>query len=341
MTDKDVLTTLHELASKSFSRTPNGLLFTNDLKTVYSLLLICLDLKEESAESKSILNAFNKNYPFTFTVKTAIEKMGKLELSVNMSATCMSMSYAIKPALARHLLELFMSAKLLHTPADRTRSEPKEKVLLQPTPKGVAILQKYVKDIGLKKIPDIVLSSFNSLDFFTFERSSVTDSIIHSDYLIHILFIRMMGPYPNVWSPTKPADKVPSLGTLLEYDNDSFTFENLEYSGANGFISDIANQNLHENIDNSWLSQIPEKELQKEDRVSPFAHRFFTNPDSDSHIQYYVSDSGVRLFKSKIFGKHKTAIDYSFTSKSLWQWLMDCTDIMYPKDCLLYTSRCV
>ncbi|CCD24335.1 GTPase-activating protein SST2 NDAI_0D00210 [Naumovozyma dairenensis CBS 421] len=352
MSAKDLLTTLHELASKSFNRTPNGLIFTNDLKTVYSLLLICLDLKEENPlESKSLLNAFNSNhnkdFSFTFSINEAIEVMKDLRLNVDMNATCIKVSYSIKPTLAFHLLKVFMSANLLHTPADRTRTEPKEKVLLQPTPKGVAILQKYVRDIGLKKLPEIIFSSFNSLDLFTFERSSMTDSIIHSDYLIHILFIRVMGPHANVWSPSNISDPLPSLSTLLEYSNDSFTFENMDYSHfSNGFgsISGHFNDGSHNynnnnnnatthNIDfESWLDQIPDEDLHDESRKSPFAHRFFTNPDSDSHIQYYVSDKGVRLFKSKLFGKNKTIIDYCFTTKAIWQWLMDCTDIMYPKE---------
>lgn len=326
--------TLHELASKNFRRTPNGLIFSDDLKAVYSVLLICLDLKEKSSEPRGLLKAFSKPHPFSFTVQDAVNKMSKLELQVDSNSTCIAVSYHIKETLAYHLLKVFMSAKLLHTPADRTRSEPKEKVQLQPTPKGVAIAQKYARDIGLKKIPEILLSSFNSTELFTFERSTSSDSIIHSDYLVHILFIKMMGKNKNVWSPNKASDKLPSLSKLLAYDNNSFSFENRGL-GLYGSFNKMDQSN---DIEISWSDQIPDELLQKEDRSSTFAHRFFTNPDSDSHIQYYVSDCGLRLFESKVFGKNKTIIDYCFSTKSIWQWLMDCTDIIYPKEAILVAA---
>ena len=104
---------------------------------------------------------------FSFSVDQAIEKMKNLELQVDIGTTYVNISYKIHPELAYHLLETFMAAKLLHTPADRTRAKLKDKVLLQPTPKGVNILQKYVKDIGLKDIPKVLLSELNSCLLYT------------------------------------------------------------------------------------------------------------------------------------------------------------------------------
>lgn len=329
MTSSIQTTTLHELASKSFSRTPNGLIFTDDLKTVFSVFMICLDLQNDNKGSKKWFSPFEKTvFPFSFSMGEAVERMKNLELQVDMNSTCINISYNIQSDLACHLLETFMAAKLLHTPADRTRNEPKENVLLQPTPKGVGILQKYVRDIGLKNIPKILFSDFNSMELFVFERSSATDSIIHSDYLINILFIRVMGTHPNVWSPSNQNDKIPSLSKLLEYNNDTFSFEDIEFETFNGFNK---RQMSHEK-ETPWLYQVSDPQLQNENRISPFAHKYFTNPDSDSHIQYYVSDSGLRLFKSKAFGGNKNIFDYCFTTKALWQWLMDCTDIVYPKE---------
>lgn len=329
MTSSVQTTTLHELASKSFSRTPNGLIFTDDLKTVFSVFMICLDLQDDNKGSKKWFSPFEKTiFPFSFSMEEAVERMKNLELQVDMNSTYINISYNIQPELAYHLLEAFMAAKLLHTPADRTRNEPKENVLLQPTPKGVGILQKYVRDIGLKDLPKILLSDFNSMELFVFERSSMTNSIIHSNYLINILFVRIMGSHPNVWSPTNLNDKIPSLSKLLEYNNDTFSFEDIQFETFNGFDK---RQMSHEK-EMPWLYQVSDPQLQNDSRISPFAHKYFTNPDSDSHIQYYVSDSGLRLSKSKVFGQNKTVFDYCFTTKALWQWIMDCTDIMYPKE---------
>ncbi|CCH63026.1 hypothetical protein TBLA_0J00260 [Henningerozyma blattae CBS 6284] len=322
--------TLHELSSKSFNRSSNGLIFAEDIKTVYSLLLICLDLKDTTQESKKLFGGFSKTYPYSFSLAQAFEKMNKLELKVDMNTTCISVSYSIKPELAHYLLKIFMSAKLLHTPADRTRSEPKDKVLLQPTAKGVCILQKYVRDVGLKKIPSILKSEFNSTKLFIFERNSVSDAIVHSEYLINILFARIMGPEPHIWSPNVVNEKLPTLAELLEYTNDKFTFENIVFKGDSHFEDSL----MPLELEKSWIEEIPDSLLNNESRISPFAHRFFTNPDSDAHIQYYISYNGVRICHLKVFeyDTKSTTVEYSFTSKALWQWLMDCTDIIYPKE---------
>ncbi|AAS50948.2 ABR176Cp [Eremothecium gossypii ATCC 10895] len=319
---------LHEVVSASFNRSPNNLIFTHDLKQVYSLLLICLDLKERPRDSsKNIFNALSKSFPYSFSVQDAVEKMKDLQLHVDLTTTSVHIKYAIKPDLAYNLLTLFMDAKLLHTPADRTRDAPKENVLLQPTPKGTAILQHYVSRMGLKIIPPVLKSSFNSMQLFTFERSSTSDAILHSDSFIQLLFVNAMGPEPNVWQPTNQVDKIPPLSAHLGHEN-IFSFEStvVDFCRRADYSVSCYNGNKADN-------KYERKELREKPRESPFAHRFFTNPDSDAHIQYYISEKGVRLFESKMFGK-KVLIDYSFTTKALWQWLMDCTDIMYPKEAI-------
>lgn len=322
-------TTTHELASKTVYRTPNGVIFTDDIKVIYSTFLICLDLKSESRDIKRWYSPFGKSYQaFSFSLEEGIETMRCLKLSNDMTTPSIELSYNIQPELASHLITIFMEAKLLHTPADRTRSVPKSRSILQPTPKGVSILQKYVRKIGLKRIPPILLSDFNSMEIFTFERSPVTDAIIYSDRLICILFSKMMGSCPNVWSPEKFSDKIPSLSSLLEYNSDVFSFEAVDYKAGGGY----ERSQEDEQQTPSWLDQLSTERLHDEARKSPLAHRFFTNPDSDSHVQYYSAGCGLRISKSKTFGNARILFDYCFTTKAIWQWIMDCTDIMYPKE---------
>lgn len=349
----------HRVRYDSFRRTPNGLIFTEDLKTVYSVFLICMDLQPNEPESKKLFSGiFNKTYPFTFTMKSAISTMSNLEIKDTSNTTCIRVSYSIKDALARYLLATFMEAKLLHTPADRTRNEPKEKILLQPTPKGIAILTRYCKDIGLKRIPHILVSDLNSMTLFTFERSSITDSLIHSDKLLHILLIKLMGESPNVWKPDMDADKLPTLSELLENNNDMFTFENAndyfntnfpslwaEKPGEENCVDDKTSESdntattITPNEDKAiWLEQIPDSKLMDANRKSPLAHKYFTNPDSDSHVQYYASNTGLRLFYNKQFVDPTITVKYCFTSKVLWQWIMDCTDILYPKEAITLSA---
>lgn len=317
---------------KNFRYTPNGLIFAADIKSVYSVFLICARLTDSNSDSKGFLGSFNKGYPYSFSLDNALSILKDMVVSSKETSTCITISYKLPEKFAIHLLNLFMTAKLLHSPADRTRYRVKQHVLMQPTPKGVAILRKFSRDIGLKVIPEILTSTLNSMNLFLFERSSVSDSIIQSDYLIHILFIRMMGMRPNCWSPTNKNEPLPTLGELLDCVSDTFTFENFDEMDLDRFDPNGQLQSV--GMKRSWSDQIDDDALNDHNRESPLAHKFFTNPDSDSHAQYYVSDSGLRCFHSKVFGDNKLEIDYSFTSKAIWQWLMDCTDIMYPQEAI-------
>ncbi|SCU85231.1 LAME_0D00606g1_1 [Lachancea meyersii CBS 8951] len=325
----------HELSSKTFKRTPTGLVFTEDLKRVFSILLICLDLKERPnvPHKNPLFPPFHKSYPFSFGLKEAISKMRDLMLQVDMTTTKVSVSYSIQPELARRMLKTFMDAKLLHVPADRTRAALKDGVAIQPTPKGVAVLQRYVRHTGLKDIPSILKSDLNTMELFTFERSSMTDAIIHSDYFVSLLFAKVMGLTKNVWSPDNSPDQVPTLANLLKCADDTFNFENVDFAwgawdgSGNGPTPTLSHPDAY---------SIPKS--QDQNRISPLTHRFFTNPDSTSHAQYYTSSSGLRLFKANNFADSRVSYDCVFSTKAVWQWLMDCTDIMYPKEAVTISS---
>lgn len=339
---------LHEAISKKFDRTPSGAIFTKDLKNIFSLTMICLNLQEKPEKSNKAVSFLNKHSPpFTFSLQEAIDIMADLSLSVESTSTSTTVSYSIKSELASSLLKKFMTAKLIHTPADRTRSEPKSKVLLQPTPKGVSVIQSYCKFLGFKNsnLPSILNSSFNSMDLFLFERSAVTDTVVFSEYFVHLLFIRFLGEEPNVWRATNPPDPIPSLDQRLEND-DEFDFSNFQNEAFIYTPPQLQQQNNNNNNSNNNKnasqphassslknSILPILNKKQKVRESPFAHNFFTNPESDSHVQYYVSNKGVRLYKNHKFGdKQSINIEYSFNAKAAWQWLMDCTDIMYPQE---------
>lgn len=235
-----------------------------------------------------------------------------------------------------------MTAKLIHTPADRTRAEPKNKVLLQPTPKGVAVLQSYCKIFGLKSqnsVP-ILNSNFNSMDLFVFERSAITDAIVYSEYFIHLLFSKFIGPKPNIWTPANPPDEIPSpdhrAEIVDEFDFSNFQNESFQFSSFEQYQQQ--QQTESQQSQNPSKKLIPSLNLKKtRDRESPFHHNFFTNPESDSHIQYYVSNKGVRLYHNHEFG-NSLKVEYCFNAKAAWQWLMDSTDIMYPQEAVLVSN---
>lgn len=327
--------TLHETVLKNFNRTPSGKIYEKDIKDIYSMMLLCLRLQESNG-SKRRLNYFFKNHAFTFHVNDAVQALNDLTVSIDLSRVTTVISYSIKPELGTALVKKFFAAKLLHCPTDRTRSKPKQGVLLQPTPKGVALLEDFYRNIGgtREKVPEILLSTLNSMELFKFERDPITDKILYSDYLLQLFFKKLVGKYPNVWSPHDKPDKLPNIETKLDLnDNNDFCPRSADKVNINlqHILEGVAIETTSN--DDNFSDSCNSRKFTTCDHNchSPLHHRYFTNPDSDSHVQYYVSDSGIKFHRNKIFTNHngeKVAIKYCISGKALCQWICDCTDIL-------------
>ncbi|EMG47990.1 hypothetical protein G210_1526 [Candida maltosa Xu316] len=328
---------LYEATHHKFNRTKNGKIFEKDLKDIFSLLIISLKLKRDSSLNIistpliKISNPLSKKYPFSFSLDEAMESMKKMDLSIESTNTITHISYNFKPDISLLLVTQFFKARLLHSPADRTRNEPKSNVVLQPTPKGLAIVQQFCERVGLPKadFPEILLANdFNTMELFKFDRDLNTDKILYSEYFLHLLFNTMMGPKPNVWTPSNKPDSVLPKA-LLENEK----FDNLNYSDKipeTGFsFSKFQDPGTGKNKNGTSSTSSHKSTI-----ISPFHHRYFTNPESDSHTQYYVSSVGVRLLKNKeilINPDKSITVDYCISGKAICQWIIDCTDIMNPK----------
>lgn len=356
----------NKISLKSLSRTPSGNIYHNDLKNIFSVLLFCLDLKSEVKKSPSsnlIKFSFKKQYPYSFTIEKAIDTMANLHIDLQYNSTLTKLSYEINSKFAFELLQLFYKAKLLHCPDDKTCKKilNNKKYLLQPTPKGVAILHQFCIKKGLPNIqnillPEILNSNFNSMQLMEFERHSRTDSIIHSERSDKLLFIRIMGPTINIWSPKVGPIPITLLGKNLSnilsnsknhiygtkendtvnnpLENELTFFEYLKQRQNDQINPFNCNDQVSIPLESTSINE--NDNLEEKKTYSPFYHRFFTNPDSDSHTQYYESNRGLRFFSEKqvlINGKEKI-IKNCFSGKSLIQFLMDCTDVMYPKEAL-------
>ncbi|CUM46398.1 uncharacterized protein AC631_05320 [Debaryomyces fabryi] len=337
-TSGDSSKTLHETVLKNFNKTPSGKIYENELKDIYSMMLICLELKEIQGVRMK-LNPLAKSHPYSFHIEEALEKMKHLEVKIELSKTTTTISYSIKPDLGSALLSKFFNAKLLHSPADRTRSMPKNGVLLQPTPKGVAILQDFYKKIGGKKesIPPILLSSLNSMDLFKFDRDPISDKILYSDYFLQLIFVKLVSNTPNIWSPNKKPDPLPSIDSKLDL-NECFT-DGFDFSMLGIDRTTVNLQNLYPGCEgvNFWDSQSNGSNISTEGRdkkyclISPIHHTYFTNPESDSHVQYYVSNTGVRFHQDMVFRStagEDVIVNLCISGKAICQWLCDCTDVI-------------
>ncbi|KAG7664785.1 SST2 [[Candida] subhashii] len=327
---------IHEEEARSFHRTLNGKIFQRDIRDIFAMLILGLELKE----SKSKKFTLSKSYPFSFTIEDALEKMKDLNISIELSKTVASFSYKFPPDVALTLLDRFFLAKLIHCPADRTRSTPKPHVSLQPTPKGLALVQTFYDRIASKASdhPEVLQSNLNTMDLFLFDRDLSNDRILYSRYFIHLLFATLMGPKPNIWTPNAAPDPIPEQGAKPS----SPTLFACGYNGEQGFSF---SQFQIEKSEGMKSTHKKDSKLD-EPRISPLYHRYFTNPESGSHVQYYVSDVGVRLCKDKTFTfkEPNVTFEYSVSGKAIHQWLMDCTDILNPSDacqvagCLISTG---
>lgn len=356
----------------SFQNVPGSIkMREQDLKDIFAILIMKLDLQEHLPDSSitSFLSTRRKLYPFLFSTDKALEEMQKLELIFDLQKARTVLKYDIDRKMASNLLCRFHDAKLLHCPSDRTRDELKQGLIIQPTPKGVALLVNFLSRTGIsmRKWPSIVFSSLNTMDLFFFDRRAASDRILYSNYLLYLLLIKLMGSKPHIWSSrTTPllvyypcltnsgffmelqlllagnndeifdglgegAEKIPT--ELHSYFNFGSSAELLDSSSSGSTGSKNLNVGSQA-IDEFEFKKTKPQKYQGGLTVSPFYHRYFTNPESDSHTQYYVSNTGVRLFEGKWFqddNGQKFKINLCVSGKALCQWLCDCTDIMYPK----------
>lgn len=204
-------------------------MYSNDLENIFVMLMLTIDLKEQNKKG----SIFTKNYAWSFTVEEATDKMCDMSVEINSNSTTTTISCGVKKSHhALVFLHRFMAAKYIHCPADRTRQEPKNSVLLQPTAKGIHIMERYCHRNGIHPTKNIELlfeSNYNTMQIVALERQPHSDIILQSDAFIYLLLQRFLGQGPNVYSPADGPEDLP---------------------GGNG--------------------------------ISPYAHRYFTHPESDS-----------------------------------------------------------
>lgn len=265
---------------------------------VFAILIIQLNLS--SPNEKGWRNLVGSGHPYCFEVADAIEVMRKLELFIELKLVTTTIRYTIRADLAAVLLAKFFSAHLIHDPASRTSANLKSVSRVQITPKGAALVWEFCKSIGMveKRMPCVVYSTINTMHLFHFDRSPSTGKVLHSEFFNHALISTLFGAEANVWHP----DQVPVPARNLLLEESVLPGEMLDFTSE----------------------YVP-----KGKQHSPFYHRYFSNPQSDAHIQYYESGSGMRLFFNKIFTHNsvETVVEYCFSGKALVQWLCDCTTL--------------
>ncbi|KAA8916589.1 hypothetical protein TRICI_001215 [Trichomonascus ciferrii] len=276
-----------------------------DVENVFAMLLLSLPLSVEGS-AKHSNGLFSKvRYPYSFALEEAVIKMKAMEVTLVNGGTTTTISCGVTTKSALSFLQKFMEARLVHCPADRTRRElgnASSGVLLQPTAKGVHFLQRYCQKNGVRAHERLLLSEYNSMKCIVLERHASSDKIIQSKRFGYLLFQRFMGPRPNVYDPFGPPDTLPT-----NKPHNLFAEESLSLSSSSSWSFD-----------------------KNHEQVSPYSHRYFTHPDSDSLSQYYVSHSGVRVFSKRTV--HGKQFEHCITGKAVVQWLIECTDMIFPQE---------
>lgn len=344
----------NQVSLQILTRTPNGQVYYGDLKNIFASLIYCLDLKDVSNKkpnSSIIKFNFKKSYPYSFSIDNAIKVMTNLSINIQYHVTLTVLSYKIKPDFAYELLQLFYTANFLHCPDDKTLKKiNSHKLILQPTPKGVAILYQFCSKMGIANViqlnlPDILQSNFNSMKLMEFERHSRTDMIINNTHSNKLLFIKIMGPSCNIWSSKNGPDMITDIGSVLvSKKKDEDQIHGIDFQSSNPLENDLV---FHEYLKqrqkeaeiakqtkqvNTNENDVKQSSIREKPQISPFYHRFFTNPESDSHIQYYVSTCGLRFFKEKNI--HNKVFHNCFSGKAMIQYLMDCTDLANQREAI-------
>lgn len=331
------------MSENKFRSTPSGRFYVRDLESLFTITLISLDLSEKGVNRGWL----GQSYPYSFTVAIAAKVMVKMSLTLQpKSLTTSTIKCGIKEDRIHSFLAIFLIARWLHCPADRTRLEISDDIVLQPTAKGLHILQRHIQRIGYKSksLEALLLSNYNSMRLLLFERRNLSDQVIQNKSFSYLLFQKMMGPCPNEYSPNGPADSIP-LNTLTSV------------------YGDTADYSLYSPSTCKFIFSARNDEPSKV--VSPYHHRFYTHPNSTSVSQYYTSSSGVRLFCNNSFSIPKNSnrpssqlggscegsswgelpgskftsrsvvhFKYCVSGKALWQWVMDCTDAITPGEAL-------
>lgn len=261
-----------------------------------------MGLTEQTKKKRGLFT--KQPHPFSFLVSKAVEVMNDLSLDIAQETVNTTVSYSIKPELAVVLLRKFFMAKFIHHPDSRTDSLLILDSDVQVTPKGTAVVYHICKRFGIEpdKYPELVTSTFNTMNLFMYDRSE-SNKLLYSEYVINILVTKMTGLCPNVWSPSKQ----PAMVSNVFYEEQSEIFTHPFLLS----VEDIA----------------CDKKVPAKDFISTFHHKYFSNPASDAHIQFYESESGIRLYKNKVFdiGKNEMTVEYCFPGKVIVQWLCDCT----------------
>lgn len=271
----------------------------SDTNFSFCMLLLNADLTKDGRVERSLFSTINSEWcvytkeavALLSTTLLIFIKKGSSRQTLQLQA-CSSKQSALKS------LQTMVDCHLLHSPTARPYKDIKSMALLQPTPKGLYVLQQFCRMHSYHKhnITALLCSSYNSMTCVNLPRSIFNRTLAVSPTLLQVLMRRILGPWPNLHGLRNNPTPVypPSLPKIFGPNSTAIThmYARSVSGHENGYMVDI----------------------------SPYHNDIFTRPDSTAVCQYYTSTIGISMFPSS----SKTPI---VTRRAIFQWLMDCTNV--------------
>lgn len=172
-------------------------------------------------------------------------------LKLDSGSRVISIKCNISESRAQSLLAQFMVARLIHCPEDRTRDSPAQNVPLQPTSKGVYVLSQDLQSNPISQaqkrhVKGLLASNHNTMSCISLIRDC-DDVIQTSKYLTLLLFQRLAGKHPNLYSANDIGD-LPS-GETSPYHHRYFTHPDSE-AVTQYYVSSVGVRLLQTSVDN-------------------------------------------------------------------------------------------
>lgn len=227
---------------------------------------------------------------------------------------------------AQELLQRFLDAHLLHFPDNRLASTPAQKpaAAMQPTPKGLAVLQKWffvntaLPPAERNAVVAALESDHNTMRLVELERSLLNGRLLVSTGVVMLLWVRLLGSEPHIYD-------LNSLETTIGKGPANLSQAFLPTEVLNPTV-------LAQGANGHAASAGPDREP----RVSPFYHPVMMHPNSRALVQYWDA-GGCRLFANvnvEMRPAHRlekptdVAVPFVLSGNAILQWVLDCTTVM-------------
>ncbi|KTW28430.1 hypothetical protein T552_01691 [Pneumocystis carinii B80] len=196
---------MHQSSTRLMRMAADGRPFTNDYKDLFSTLIASLSLNTHRVHFKT--------FPFSFTTEEALVNLRYLRLTHStrlpdakdpsrILVTTSTTTFSMAEDIAKLLCQRFILSHFIESVNEKNLTVFKDKAIWKLTPKGIAIVSRFVKRNGVDtpSVNDLLASPYNTMQLVILERDPETDAILQDPFMIEIIFRHFVGVEPNIVS---------------------------------------------------------------------------------------------------------------------------------------------